>query len=144
MSAPAGTAAVPREEAHAGLADRLVQWLQTGDRRDDLFTADVFLDFSLPQWRIQAQGAHAAFGIREAGHPYPGQVRVEALDRTSRGFLIQFEERWTVEAQRWYCRELIHCIVLNGLISELSVYCTGDWDQAVQQAHAEQVTLLRP
>ena len=38
-----------------------------------------------------------AFRLREDSHPYPGKVRVEGLDRTSRGFLLQFEERWQAE-----------------------------------------------
>lgn len=132
------------EDASAALADRFVQWLQTGERPADLFTADVFVDLSLPQWRIQGQDSDTAFGIREESHPDPGTVRVEALDRTSRGFLVQLEERWTAQAQQWYCRELIHCIVRDGRIGELSIYCTGDWDEAAQQRHARDVSLLRP
>lgn len=139
MSAP-----TPVEDEHVVLADGLVRWLETGVRPDDLFTEDVFVDLSLPQWRIQGEGAATAFGIREGGHPHRGRVRVEALDRTSRGFLVQFEERWTADAQQWYCRELIHCVVRAGRIGELSIYCTGDWDEAVQRRHARDVSLLRP
>jgi hypothetical protein len=128
----------------ARLVDRLVQWLETGVRPDDLFAEDVFVDLSLPHWRIQAQGADDAFRIRAGDHPYQGEVRVEALDRTSRGVLIQFEERWSAGGQEWYCRELVHCIVNGDRISGLAVYCTGDWDEVVQRRHHEQVFLLRP
>jgi hypothetical protein len=38
----------------------------------------------------------------------------------------------------------MHCVVTSGRISELLIYCTGDWDTAVQQQHAEQVRLVRP
>ena len=143
VSAPS-SAAAQRADHRIKPADRLVEWLQTGDRPDDLFTEDVFVDLSLPLWRVQGQGVETIFGIREGGHPHPGTVRVEAVDRTARGFLIQFEERWSADRQQWYCRELIHCTVRGDRISELSVYCTGDWDEAVQRRHAEEVTLLRP
>lgn len=143
MSAASSTS-VEVENEHAELAEKLVDWLQTGDRPDDVFTDDVFVDLSLPQWRIQGQGLDTIFEIREGGHPHPGKVRVEALDLTSRGFLIQFEERWISEAQEWYCRELIHCMVRGRRIAELSVYCTGDWDEAVQHRHAGEVSLPRP
>ena len=126
------------------LADEFVRWLETGVRPVGMFAADVFVDFSLPHWRLQTSGADDAFALRESSHPAPGAVRVEALDATSRGFLLQFEERWVDGAQRWYCRELIHAVVTQGAISELSVYCTGDWDEAVQARHAAQVRLLRP
>jgi hypothetical protein len=127
----------------ADLPKAFVTWLETGVRPGQMFTEDVFVDLSVPHWRLQAQGADAAFLLREDEHPFRGRVRVEALDRTSRGFLIQFEERWEAEDQQWYCRELIHCVVTDGLISELAVYCTGDWDEVVQRSHADQVRLIR-
>ncbi|MDX6371999.1 MAG: hypothetical protein QOD98_987 [Nocardioidaceae bacterium] len=128
----------------ADLAQQLVTWLETGVRPEGMFAEDVFVDLTVPHWRLQAEGVDGAFRIREDNHPQLGKVRVEALDRTSRGFLLQFEERWEAEGQRWYCREMIHCVVTDGWISELVIYCTGDWDEAVQRAHAEQVHLLRP
>lgn len=125
------------------LAATFVRWLETGVRPDDLFSEDVFADLSLPHWRVQASGPDAVFRLREDSHPCSGKVRIEALDQTSRGFLIQFEERWQAENQDWYCRELIHGVVTGGRISELAVYCTGDWDEELQQRHADQVRLLR-
>jgi hypothetical protein len=127
----------------ADLAQELVTWLETGVRPDGMLAEDVFADLSLPHWRVQAQGADATFGLREDDHPFQGEVRVEALDRTSRGFLIQFEERWDAGGQRWYCRELVHCVVTDGRIGELAVFCTGDWDETTQKRHADQVRLVR-
>jgi hypothetical protein len=127
----------------AELAGSFVTWLETGIRPADLFTEDIFADLSVPQWRLQTEGVDATFHLREDSHPFPGKVRIEALDRTSRGFLIQFEERWNTDGQQWYCREQIHCIVADGRISELVIYCTGDWDEKTQSAHAGQVRLLR-
>lgn len=131
------------DDALASLARRFVSWLETGVRPAETFAADVFVDLTVPHWRLQAQAPDAAFLLREDQHPFLGEVRVEALDQTSRGFLIQFEERWDAGGQRWYSRELIHCVVARGRISELAIYCTGDWDEAVQRRHAEQVRLLR-
>ena len=132
------------EGGMADLAQALITWLETGVRPQDVFAPDVFTDLTLPQWRLQAEGAEGAFLLREEPHPYTGRVRVEALDRTSRGFLLQFEERWEADGQQWYCRELIHCVVTDGWITELVIYCTGDWDEQVQRQHAEQVRLSRP
>ena len=143
MTAVDATPTVHRELAD--LAHRLVTWLETGIRPDNLFTNDVFADLSLPHWRLQAHGADAAFHLREDDHPFTGQVRVEALDRTSRGFLVQFEERWNdADGHGWYCREMIHCIVADGRVGELVVFCTGDWDETRQRVHAQQVRLIRP
>ncbi len=133
----------PIEGGLEDLARELVTWLETGVRPEAMFADDVFADLTVPHWRVQAVGADAAFRLREESHPFPGEVRVEALDRTSRGFLLQFEERWHAEGQQWYCREQIHCVVTDGRISELAIYCTGDWDEAAQRRHADQVRLVR-
>ena len=132
------------EGGMADLAQAFVTWLETGVRPEGIFAPDVFVDLTVPHWRLQAEGVEGAFHIREDSHPQLGKVRVEALDRTSRGYLLQFEERWEAEGQQWYCRELIHCVVTDGWISELAIYCTGDWDEAVQRQHADQVHLIRP
>lgn len=140
----ATTTATHLDPQSARLAAALIRWLESGARPDDLFSHSVFLDLSLPHWRVQASGSDAAFGVREESHPFPGTVRVEAVDQTGRGFLVQFEERWEAEGQQWYCREQIHCVVDGDRVTELVVYCTGDWDESVQRRHAEQVRLLRP
>jgi len=82
--------------------------------------------------------------IRADGHPCPGQVRVERVEQTGHGFTIEFEERWDDQGQRWYCREMIRADVAGGSIVELSIFCTGDWDEARQREHAGAVQLIRP
>lgn len=75
----------------------MVTWFETGVRQERMFAPDVFADLTLPHWRIQASGEDATYHVREDEHPFAGKVRVEALDRTARGFLLQFEERWVAE-----------------------------------------------
>jgi hypothetical protein len=135
------TVAVRADESVA----RLVEWLETGVAPDRTFAADCFTDLSLPHWRLQVEGGAATPAARRELHPYPGVVRVERVDRTERGFVIAFEERWRHEGQNWYCREQIAGDVNDaGEITELRVYCTGDWDEALQARHAAEITLLRP
>ena len=123
---------------------RLIEFLETGAAPGGLFAPDLFLDLSLPQWRIQTATAEEAIAVRVSGHPFPGEVRVERIDQTATGFLIEFEERWDNEGQSWYCREMIRADVVGDTIAEMSVYCTGDWDEAKQLEHASAVKLIRP
>jgi len=123
---------------------RLVHWLETGEGAEETFASDCFLDLSLPQWRIQSDTREALVAVRRDGHPAPGRVRVERVDRTGSGFVIAFEERWSAAGQEWYCRELIRADVAGGRITELAAACTGDWDEEVQARHARDVSLLRP
>jgi hypothetical protein len=152
MSAQPSTSTTARENgrredgrrgANAVVAD-LIRFLETGTVPEGLFAADVFADLSLPHWRVQAATAAEIIAIRAEGHPCSGQVRVERVEQTGHGFTIEFEERWEDGGQRWYCREMIRADVAGGSITEMSIYCTGDWDEARQREHAGAVSLIRP
>ena len=131
-----------RRDANEVVAD-LIRFLETGTIPERLFAADVFADLSMPHWRVQTATAAEVIAIRAEGHPCPGQVRVERVEQTGHGFTIEFEERWEDGGQRWYCREMIRADVADGSIADMSIYCTGDWDEARQREHAKAVRLIR-
>jgi hypothetical protein len=126
------------------LAEGLVEFLETGTPPDGLFAPDVFCDFTLPHWRLQAQGVDDTVGLRLAGHPGPSSVVGSRLDETSTGFVIEVEERWTDPKASWYCRELMRADVGEDGITQLTVYCTGDWSEAHEAEHRAAVQLIRP
>jgi hypothetical protein len=39
---------------------------------------------------------------------------------------------------------MIRADVVGDTIVELSIYCTGDWDEATQRKHEQAVQLIRP
>jgi hypothetical protein len=134
-------------ESQAGvreLAGKFVTFLETGEAPAGLFAPDVFCDLTLPTWRLQAQGAEDSVALRRAGHPCPGRVPQSRLDLTGTGFVIEVEEEWEDGGQTWYCRELMRADVSADGITQLSVYCTGDWDAAQVARHGREVTLIRP
>lgn len=124
------------------LYERFVAYLETGVADEQLFTEDVFCDFSPPQWRLQARGREGVLAIRRQGHPTPGTVPRWSAQPTPDGFVMEVEERWSDEKGDWYCREAIFAQVQGRSIRRLSVYCTGDWNAERQAAHAAQVRLL--
>jgi hypothetical protein len=126
------------------LGQGVITFLETGTPPDGVFAPDVFCDFTLPHWRLQAQGIDAMVALRLQGHPAQGNVPRWRSLRTESGFVLEFEESWEDGGQRWYARELALAEVDGGAITSLSVYCTGDWDEALQRRHAESVRLLRP
>lgn len=140
----AGTAAVLTAATVTELSRKLIVFLETGTAPAGLFRPDVFLDLTLPTWRLQARGAGEVTGIRVAGHPGPGAVTWWRSDPTPGGFVFEFAERWRHQGQEWYSREMMRLDVTDGAIAGLAVYCTGDWDEARQREHARSVTLLRP
>jgi hypothetical protein len=126
------------------LCEKLITFLETGTVPERLFRPDIFLDLTMPAWRVQAAGAEELIAERKQGHPGPGTVTRWRADPTPTGFVFEFEERWDHEGQRWYAREMMRAEVADSQIAELSVYCTGDWDQARQAEHAAAVTLIHP
>lgn len=143
-STATGTAGWQDRPDTSAVVAKLIRFLETGSAPDGLFARAVFSDLSLPHWRIQAGTAEEILAIRAEGHPCPGQVRVERVEQTGHGFTIEFEERWDGQGQRWYCREMIRADVAVGSIIELSISCTGDWDEARQREHAGAAPLIRP
>lgn len=126
------------------LTRKVIVFLETGEAPDGLLRPDVFLDISMPTWRIQADGREGLVQVRKAGHPGRGTVTRWRSDPTDKGFVFEFEERWTQDGQDWYAREMMRMDVVDGAVAEVTVYCTGDWDEARQREHAEAETLIRP
>jgi hypothetical protein len=125
------------------LAGKFIAFLETGTPPDGTFAPDVFVDFTMPQWRLQAQGIEDVVGLRKRGHPWPGRVPRSRFDATATGFVLEVEERWEQDGESWYCRELFRADVSAGVIGQVSVYCTGDWDSELVGRHAASVQLLR-
>jgi hypothetical protein len=126
------------------LAAKVIRFLATGDVPEGLFRPDVFLDLTMPTWRVQAAGAEDLIAVRKEGRPGAGSVTRWRADPTPDGFVFEFEERWDSQGQQWYAREMMRIEVTDGAIAGLTVYCTGDWDEARQAEHAAAVTLIRP
>lgn len=121
-----------------------IEFLETGNARPTLFSADAFCDFTAPRWRMQAQGPDGIIALRRRGHPCPGKVLRPRCDLIATGFVLELEEEWADAGETWYSREMFRADVVNGAIAQLSVYCTGDWDSKRRAEHARQVQLLRP
>jgi len=126
------------------VAARFVEFLESGVAPEGLFASDVFCDFTMPHWRLQAEGVRDVVALRTQGHPWPGRLPRTRLDPTPTGFVLEVEETWDQGGDSWYCRELIRADLVDGAIAELSVYCTGDWDSARVADHAAAIRLLRP
>jgi hypothetical protein len=122
-----------------------IEFNETGTPPSALFTDDVFVDFTMPHWRLQAGDRDGLVALRRSGHPGASSVPDYRVDPTENGFVIEWTERWTdAQGRDWYCREMARAELRDGSISEISVYCTGDWDTERVAEHRATVTLLRP
>ncbi|NMN95613.1 hypothetical protein [Antrihabitans stalactiti] len=135
------TAAVKTNEQ---LVHDVIAFLETGEAADGLFAADAFCDLTIPLWRIQARGHDDVVALRTTTHPDLGSARATRWEPTPSGFVLELTESWSSGGEDWTCRELMWAVVVDGEITDLSVYCTGDWDRARRAEHARAVTLIRP
>jgi len=136
--------AVAAESRAQKLSRDLIAFLESGKPSDGLFAPDVFFDVTVPHWRLQAEGRNEAVALRRQQHPAPGRVVRSRLDETSSGFVLEFEERWHERGRDWYAREIARADIDEHGITQLSVYCTGDWDDTREDEHRRAVRLLRP
>lgn len=139
----AAMAAIDDEQA-TRVAKKLIEFLESGVAPAGLFAPDVFCDYSPPLWRVQAQGPADVAALRMNGYTGRSEVVSWRCDPTTKGFVLEVEERWIADEKRWYCREMIRADVADGAITALSVYCTGDWSAERCAQHARDVRLLRP
>jgi hypothetical protein len=139
----AATLAGQDARAHR-LAEQFIEMLETGTAPDGLLAPDVFCDFTMPTWRLQGAGAEECLRLRHAGHPGPGVVPRWRFDPIPTGFVLEFEEAWDHDGEHWTAREICRADIGDQGITQLSVYCTGDWDAARRAEHAAAVTLIRP
>jgi hypothetical protein len=124
------------------LSEALAQVFRTADV-GDVFTDDVFLDGHPPLWRFQLQGID---DFRAWLQGYVGDGRTVEVVRTvatSSGFVTEHTGAAHTDRGLITGRELLLCAVRDGRISELTVFCSGQWDAALRDRHAAEAPMLR-
>ena len=140
-AAPVGLT-IDRHEIDAAV-EKLVRYFETGVAPAGLFAPDVFLDLVLPLWREQSADAEGLLALRSQYHPYSGTVRIGHVEPTEHGFVLEFEEEWQQAGRRLSAFEILRAELAGGAITEMSVYCTGDWDDERRRRYAETVRPVR-
>lgn len=125
------------------LSERLADVFRTANV-GDVFTEDLFLDGHPPFWRFQLQGVDA-FASWLTGYA-EGEVETTVVRTipTASGFVTEFTGRHNQDGELMTDRKLLLCVVRNGRISELTVYCSGDWNEELRLRHVAEATIIRP
>jgi len=137
--------ATPIDRATAErMSERFATVLMTLDAGEDLFAPDVFFDLNMPVWRFQIQGPEAF--AAQLKHINRGHVRIDILRTvpTVSGFVQEHEEHQDVAGQELSARRLVLCVVRDGRIAEVVIYCSGEWDEALRARHAVEAPMIRP
>jgi hypothetical protein len=114
------------------LLKEFVAFLESGEPRPDVFAADAVIDFNVPSWRFASRGLAAIAHQRQITGAGPWEVVVDRASETPSGFVVELSHAHSGE----YYRTLSLVTVVNGRISEVVHYCTGNWDAATRAAYA--------
>jgi hypothetical protein len=116
---------------------------ETLDAEEDVFAEDVFCDLYPPFWRFQLQGRTAFAAQLRAISEGESSARILRVVPTATGFVMEHEETQRGERTE-VARKLWLCEVRDGLITEVTGYCNGGWDDELRARHATEAPMLRP
>jgi hypothetical protein len=134
----------PIDQAEAErLCERFHEVFTTFEVGEDVFAPDVFCDLNMPVWRFQLQGREA-FGAQIARiNQGPSRVEILRTVPTSLGFVTEHVEHQDVHGEDHSARRLVLCEVRAGLITDVTVYCSGEWDDELRARHAAEAPMIR-
>lgn len=122
------------------LAAALVEFFETNQGEDKVFAPDLFVDMNVPEWRFQIEGRDGLAQSLRSDCPQGQRIRSSRTIQTADGFVLEIESRYpNHHGTQVYCRFVNIATVRDGLVSDLVVYCTGEWDadtEARQKAEA--------
>ena len=125
------------------LSERLADVFRTAEV-GDVLAEDFFFDGHPPLWRFQLQGRDT-FASWLAGYsPEGAETTVIHTVPTVSGFVTQFVGQHEEDGQLMTDRKILLCEVRDGRITELTLYCSGDWDEELRSRHAAEAPIIRP
>ena len=125
------------------LSERLADVFRTG-AAGDVLADDVFLDGHPPLWRFQLQGWDAFDRWIKSFMPEGAGTTVVRTIPTATGFVSEFVGSHHEGADEITDRKILLAEVAGGRITELTIYCSGDWDAELRGRHAAETDLIRP
>ena len=124
------------------LSERLADVFRTAEV-GDVFTEDLFLDGHPPFWRFQLQGRDTFAAWLQGYSPDGAEVDVVRTIPTVSGFVSEVVGAHIEDGVHMTDRKILLCEVRGGRISELTIFCSGDWDEELRARHAAETTLIR-
>jgi hypothetical protein len=114
---------------------------ETFEAPPGVFADDAFFDLYPPFWRFQLRGPEVvATQLRAIAQGHTPSARILRVVPTATGFVMEHEE--TQGGER--ARRLWLCEVRDGVITEVTGYCNGGWDDELRARHAAEAPMLRP
>ena len=125
------------------LSERLADVFRTADV-GDVLADDLFFDGHPPLWRFQLQGRDVFAAWLQGYSPEGVETTVVRTIPTASGFVTEFAGRHDEDGEEITDRKILLAEVRGGRITELTIYCSGDWNAELRARHAVEADLIRP
>lgn len=125
------------------LSERLADVFRTAEA-GDVLADDVFLDGNPPLWRFQLRGRDVFDAWIKSFMAGGADTTVVRTIPTVTGFVTEFEGRHQDNGEEITDRKILVADVCGGRITELTIYCSGDWNPELRARHAAETNLIRP
>jgi ketosteroid isomerase-like protein len=124
------------------LSEQLAEAFRTGAVSAEVFADDLFLDGHPPLWRFQLEGREVFASWLP--NVTPADVSIVRTVPTASGFVAEWTGGHEEDGHYLSDRKIVLAGVRDGRVAELTVFCSGDWDEELRARHAAEATILRP
>ena len=109
----------------------------------EIFAPDAFFDVNVPTWRFQVRGVERFVGWLQGYAPHGYRIVVVRDLPTSTGFVLEVEGEYEHHGEPLFFRNLYVCDVADDRITDVSFWCTGDWDPETRARHDAEAVMHR-
>jgi hypothetical protein len=119
------------------VGEGFVRCMETNDT--SVFSADVFCDINVPEWRFQMQGVDAVAAWLKGEQPDGSEVPSWRSDATDNGVIVELAQKTGDEISR----NMHRLEVRDGKVVEWTMYCTGVWSVETQEKQRREAPMIR-
>jgi len=109
------------------VVDALLNAIETADVRAELFTDDVVLDATVPNWRFEVRGRDDVTEQLRDWFADVGKFEVVRREPLPQGELVEFTLHWTENGIPHACHQAHILRLTDGRISADTAFCGGRW-----------------
>lgn len=107
--------------------DALLHAIEAGDVPGDLFTDDVVLDATVPNWRFEVRGRDDVTAELRGWFADPGHFQEVRRQPLPNGELVEFTLHWSENGIAHACHQAHILRVTDGRIGADTAFCGGRW-----------------
>jgi hypothetical protein len=109
------------------VVDALLHAIEAADVQADLFTDDVLLDATVPNWQFTVSGRDAVTEQLRDWFADPGKFETVRREPLPHGELIEFTLHWNENGIPHACHQAHILRLTDGRISADTAFCGGRW-----------------